>query len=249
MHEAIERRRLMITFCVPFYPWYRQYDRSRELLEVMIPAMNRCARRSELALSIADGGVRDVWGEDRNHDARAYEASIRAVWQGPLIYNLTENGITPMGFLEKGQPREGRVWIGRLVEESVMQADSEFVFINNIDIEIPVGFVDRYEEFVGPGRAWFPRCYHIHRLAPPDWTGGGYRPATGLVGIMKRDYVEIGGTDYMNYIKNRHDTDLYKRCLEKYECTHANLPGLLHRDHPGSCESMSEFNARGWSLS
>lgn len=237
----------MITFCVPFYPWYRRYDRSRELLDIMIPAMNRCARRDELTLSITDGGIRDVWEGTRVHDTNAYLDAIRAVWKGPLIYTPTENGITPDGFCQDGQPRDGRVWIGRLVEDAVMQAQTEHVFINNIDIEIPENFVDVFETMVSPGRVWFPRCFQLHRLSPRTSDQGGWRRAYGLVGITKTDYVNVGGTDYMKYIKNRHDTDLFNRCMVKYQCVHdVPLPGLIHRDHPGTCERMSEFNERGW---
>jgi len=73
-----------------------------------------------------------------------------------------------------------------------------------------------------------------------------------LCGIVRADFDVVGGNDE-GYIKDRHDSDFFNRCMTRW-CTTAEsgersrplLKGLFHIDHPGTCERTSAFNERGW---
>jgi len=223
-----------ISVCVPFYPWYRQHDRSEEVFTVLIPALVR-AGADNFELSIVDGGVTDIWGLNRAWDGPAFEARLRRAWPGRLVYTCTDAVLTPAT-----HARPHRFWVAAAVNAAIRQSTSEYVFINNIDIEVPPDFCARYFEHVGVGRAWFPFCYNIRADMPRQPLGGGWRSARGLVGITAADYWAIGGTDEA-FIKDRHDSDLYERVKARYAFTNEPLPGLFHIDHPGTNEGTSAF--------
>jgi hypothetical protein len=232
----------MVSMCVPFYPWYRDYDRSEEIFDVLIPSLNAMDEKERIEISIVDAGVRDVWGKKRRHDVSRFYERLCEAWGGALVYTVTSLGITPRGH---GAP--GRIWISRLVDESVHQASSDWLFLTNIDIHHPKNLLLRYEEHVARGRIWAPVTYHIHRLMPRENDRGGWRNCgKGILGVHRADYRAVGGQD-TGYVKDRHDADLWDRLRGRYAWSRGELPGLFHIDHPGCSEGTSEFKGT-WTL-
>lgn len=235
-----------ISVCVQFYPWYREFDRTEELFRVMIPSMIR-AGAENFELSISDAGIDDIWGFNRRRDIWAFRERLRSEWKGDLVYSCTDRAITP-----PRHKHSRRFWVSAGVNIAVRQSTCEYLWLNNIDIEIPENFYTVYMENVGPGRPWFPKCYNIRADMPRVSEGGGWRQGTGLCGIVRADFDVVGGNDE-GYIKDRHDSDFFNRCMTRW-CTTAEsgersrplLKGLFHIDHPGTCERTSAFNERGW---
>jgi hypothetical protein len=226
----------MISICVPFYPYYREYDRTEEIFDVLIPPMIK-AGVDNFELVLLDGGVVDKWELGRNRDIQEIYSRLRNLWPGELVYILTNQIITP-----SNHSKPNKFWMSKAVNDVIKASSYENIFIQNVDIEIPKNFVDEYNKNVGGGKVWFPRCYHIKKLMPRVHENGGWRNSCrGLVGILKSDYWSIGGTDQINYIKDRHDSDLYLRCKAKYNCIEEQLDGLFHVDHPGCNEKISEY--------
>jgi hypothetical protein len=236
----------MISICTPFYPYYRQYDRSNELFDYFIPALNR-ADYSQMELVLCDCGICDIWSEYHRPPRASIQDfwnRLRGLYKGKLNYCLTNQGLTPD---EHRAP--WRFWMANAVNMSIKNSSHDEIFIMNIDIEVPSNFVEKYHENVKPGQVWFPKCYHIKRTDPRVEQNGGWRAARGLVGITKKDYWDVGGTDHVTYVKDRHDSDLYKRVVSKYNIVEGNLKDFYHIDHPGGNESSSEFKDNNpWTL-
>ena len=225
-----------ISFCVPYYPWYREYDRSEELFKVLIPSMIK-AGPENFELSICDAGIVNVW---EDYPARPYPindiyARLKREWPGRLVYTATDRAITP-----KGHEREGRFWVAHAVNHAVWQSTSDYIFIQNIDIEIPEDFAEQYFAIVRENNFWVAKCYNIRRNFPRVHQNGGWRKARGLVGMLRKTYNDVGGTDE-KFIKDRHDSDLYERLIKRYDCIETCCEGLFHIDHPGTGEQTSEF--------
>ena len=237
---------MKISVCVPFYPWYYDFDRTEELFRVMIPSM-RAAGPENFELSICDAGIVDKYGNRaETRSVGALAARLRKEWPGELVYTCTDRAFTP-----PHHEYPSRVWISAAVNMSVYQSNHPFLFLNNIDIEIPKNFVQGYFANVKDGSPWFPKCYNIRGDMPRVHEDGGWRHGTGLVGITRSDYLRVGGNDE-TYIKNRHDSDLFNRCSAMFaepgalERNRPLLNGLFHIDHPGTSERTSAFNERGW---
>lgn len=237
---------MKISVCVPFYPWYYDFDRTHELFDVMIPSMVR-AGVDNFELSICDAGIVDKYGDRaRTRSVGEFAEQLHKAWPGELVYTCTDRAMTP-----PHHQYPARVWISAAVNMSVYQSNHPFLWLNNIDIEMPADFVARYFENVSSGHPWFPKCYNIRGDMPRIDDNGGWRHGTGLVGITREDYIRVGGNDE-SYIKNRHDSDLFNRCSAMFstpgelERNRPLLKGLFHIDHPGTSERTSAFNERGW---
>jgi len=235
-----------ISVCVPFYPWYYGFDRTEELFRVMLPTLIRAGAKN-FELSICDAGIRDIYGDRAvTRSVAGLAKRIRDAWPGELVYTCSDRAMTPP---HHRYPH--RVWISAAVNVSVAQSSCEYLWLHNIDIEIPADFVKTYFENVAHRRPWFPKCYNIRDDMPRTHENGGWRQGTGLCGITREDYNAVGRNDE-GYIKNRHDSDLFNRCMTMFyfvdipEKTRMLLEGMFHIDHPGTCERTSAFNERGW---
>lgn len=237
---------MKISVCVPFYPWYYTYDRTEELFRVMISSMIK-AGADHFELSICDAGLRDIYGvRHMTRNISHLYNRLRSEWPGNLIYTCSDRALT---FPWHNLPN--RFWVSAAVNMAVYQSSHEYLFLHNMDIEIPTSFYDDYCKAVAPGKPWFPKCYNIRGDMPRVHEGGGWRHGTGLCGITRTDYIAVGRNDE-GFIKNRHDSDLFNRCSGKFgkpgelERNRPLLQGLFHIDHPGTSERTSAFNERGW---
>lgn len=227
----------MISICVPFYPWYREYDRTEEIFDVLIASMNRCKRKGELELSIVDGGTEDIWGRQRRHISSVFLGNLFKSWDGKLKYSYDKEVI----YRRSGNRRS--FWVSKAVDKSVKQSSYDMVLTVGIDIEIPVDFVDIYESWVSPGNVFVFRCWHIRRDMPREQMPnlGGWRSARGIIGAMKSDYFQVGGQDLPGFVKDKADTDLYLRLKKAFNLKEIYPKGMFHVDHPGCNERTSEF--------
>ena len=85
----------MISVCVPFYPWYREVDRSPEVFDVLVKGLNEADGARNIELCLTDAGVEDVWakGKARMWDHRAFHKRLHAEFKGRLNYMLCKECI------------------------------------------------------------------------------------------------------------------------------------------------------------
>lgn len=229
----------MISICTVFYPWWRKYDRTDEIFDVLIKSMNNCVDKDKLELSIVDGGVEDVWDDKRNrkHDPVKFLERICKHWHGNLKYSLDSEVI------HRRPMNKRSFWVARAIDRSVQQSSSDRILTVGIDIELPQNFVEVYNNWVAPGKVLVFHCWHLRRDMPREHMKGmgNWRGTFGITGCMKEDYISIGGAEGTGKIKDRADSLRYLRLKDKFDLKHIKAEGTFHIDHPGCNEGTSEF--------
>jgi hypothetical protein len=231
-----------ISICTPFYPWHKGFDRTEELFDVLIPSLNK-SHPENFELVILDCGCEDVYNLNREKERNIIEFNkrLKKEFKGKLVYIFNDQCISPITHKEHGFSKRGYFWMANAVNLSIKNSTSDYIFIMNIDIEISNNFYEEYFKNVSLGKVWFPKCYHIKKTDKKVNENGVWRLERGLVGITKADYWSIGGTDSENYIKDRHDSDLYERCIKTFNIKEEKLLNFFHIDHPGTNVKNSDF--------
>jgi hypothetical protein len=227
----------MISICTIFYPWWRSFDRTEEIFDVLIDSMNKCKDKDLLELSVIDGGVFDIWGKERKHNAAKFEQRLSNEWKGKLKYSLDKSVIHYRSNERKA------FWVARAIDLAVKQASYEKVLTIGIDCEMPHNIIEVINNWVDYGKVLVFNCFHIRRDFPrihePHY--GGWRSARGITAVMKQDYLAIGGAEDTGMIKDRADSLRYLKLKEVYDLKEIREPGMFHVDHPGCAERTSEF--------
>jgi hypothetical protein len=226
----------MISVCVPFYPWYREYDRSHEVFDVLVKGLNKVKGAEELELCLTDGGVEDIWArrseKGRSWDAVTFKKRLKKEFKGKLNYSLAG------ALVHTSDNGNKRFWLVQGVIRSVRRASYENLLIFGIDCYAPEDLVERYSSIVKPGTAWVPLSYNVPQGAPLAITGGPGRcwhTARGIVGIKRQDYKAVGGYEgSLPLISTQSDSNFYMRMVEKMEIVMRKEEGLFHVNHPGS---------------
>lgn len=218
-----------LSICVPFYPWYREYDRTQEIFDVLIKGLNRCRDVENFELSIIDAGVLDVWGRGRIHHSREFEVKLANEFKGILKYKFDEESIH---YDDKKVPR---FWAAKAIDKSVRQSSSDKILIFGIDCFAPTDLLERYNKNVKDGKPWIIMSYNIPAFTKMEKGGSysGWHTAKGIVGILKSDYNKVGGYDH-KFIKDKSDSDFYVRMVKNYEIYVNKEDGFFHVNHPGS---------------
>jgi len=225
----------MIAVCTPFYPWWRDFERTNELFDVLIASMLQCSKNDQLILSIVDASAEDIWGNGRSHNRLEFVKRIRSVWGGRHVYSFAKDAI----HVDRGGNK--RFWISRAVNRCVDQVTADKLFLTGFDIWLPVDFVDRFNSIVNDTTCWVPHPYHVRRGAPLLHDGGKWRTARGLTGILKSNYYKMGKTREV-YINSRHDSVRFLNMCEKFTVAeHKTAQGFFHVDHPGGNEKPSDW--------
>lgn len=235
----------MISVCVPFYPWRKDYYRGEEPFEVMIKGLNQTENPRRLELCIIDGGVEDVFINRKNPgrawDYRAFHKRLRAEFKGKVNYEFSSNCI------HRDEGGTKRFWLAKAVAKSVKRATSDNILIFGIDIYASKDLMSKFYSIVKKGTAWVPFAFNIPKGAKLEVvsTKNGYcwHTARGIVGIKKKDYKKVGGYEKsLDLVATRTDSDFYGRMTEHLEVIKGREPGLFHVCHYGSNAS------RFWSL-
>ena len=222
----------MISFCVPFYPWYRSFSREEEIFNVLIPSLNDSEGVEDFELCIADGGREDIWDWGRVHDSSEFKARITCAFKGEVKFTDVDQ------ISVRGKYR--RWGLAKSINLAVELSTRSRLFIVGIDVCIPKDFSTRYQSNVGIGKSWVVIAAGLKRVADiPEFYRGGiparWNPAKGIVGIMREDFYSIGGYHADRFIKDHSDSNFYNRMVEHgFEMKEGREPGFFHINHPGS---------------
>lgn len=194
-------------------------NRSYQILNHLIPSLNICANKDLIDLSLYDCGSDDV---------PDLEKEIRDKWTGTLVYK--NNNIVFHKTLS--------------VNNAVKQSFSDFIFLCDADMTLPIDFVDQYWANVSTEMCWFPICFSLYKDKPKDIkTENGWWRATGtgMVGISKYNFLSIGGLDEKFKTWGGEDDDFLNRCKVKgFKINRANCTGLYHNWHAYKSDEVSK---------
>jgi hypothetical protein len=184
-------------------------NRTEMLRKWVLPSLDKMAKKDQILLSFYDCGSEDGLKE-----------AIEDSWKGPLIFTSHQERFTRSHSLNN----------------AVIQCACEKVFLCDADMVLPVNFVDQFELNVGPGKVWFPICFTLRKVKPPeiDPTFGWWRESgLGMVGIRRDDFMALGGLSLSFTDWGGEDGDLFNRCKTAgYQVTRENCHGLFHVWHP-----------------
>jgi hypothetical protein len=227
----------MISICVAFYPWYRDYDRSEEIFDVLIKGLNNTQNPKKLEICITDAGVEDIYinrkNSGRHWDHRAFHKRLRAEFKGAINYRLDE------GCIHVDEEGHKRFWMAKAIVESVNRAGNENLLLFGIDCYVPKDFITRYNSIVKEGTAWVPFAFNVPKGGKLEVvkTNKGYcwHTARGIVGIKKSDYRKVGGYEgCLDLIQMRTDSSFYNRMKDKLKIVERREVGLFHVGHKGT---------------
>jgi hypothetical protein len=219
-----------LSVCVPFYPWYREHDRSREVIDTLVEGLNNCRGVKNIELSLTDGGVVDVWGRGRIHYSKEFENEIKSKFNGKLNYTLDERCI------HYDVDKTPRFWLSMAVKNSIEKASSEKILILGIDCYACEDLLYRYDKYVEAGTAWIIMPYNVPYgaiLEIKNHPGYGWHTAKGITGILKGDYDSIGGFE-TKFLKNKSDSVFYMKIRRNMNVIERKEIGFYHINHPGS---------------
>jgi len=231
----------MISICTIFYPWYRAYDRTEEIFDVLLPSILEMDSGDQIELSIMDGGTSDVWKKNRQHDSDAFKQRIsRTIGNIPLVYTLDPGCITFHDGME-------RFWKGYAIEMAARQSTGDKLFLIGIDSTVPPGLSELFSMFVDDESAMVLYPFNIFRGKPYSThkDNGFWRNARGITGFTRDTYFGIGGTQYFKFKKSKQDSNRYDRAEKELQLSHLRIKGCYHIDHPGTNEHTSEFRYKG----
>lgn len=183
------------------------YNRSSQLLNHVLPAINALHDKHNIELSIYDTGSDDV-------DDLAVE--IRKRWKGALVFNSAKEVFTR----------------ARTLNKAVEQCTGNVIFLCDADISFPSDLLNIIQQIIRPGVAWFPICF---ASAPPNSKQTGkwlWYSAKGLAICMKDDFFKIGRLNEKYTTWGGEDGDLWERFYEnKFIVIRQKLRGLIHHYH------------------
>jgi hypothetical protein len=236
----------MISFCTVFYPWYRNYDRTEEIFDVLINSLNQMKGVRETELSIVNAGVLDVWNWDlrfkrptshrREFNSYKFKERICKSFKGKVKYLLDEDSIN---WDEYGVPR---FWVAKGLQTSVNISTNEYLLITGIDCYFSENFIEEYFSKVNDNQAWVilsTACKKVEDIKNYFESNQNeiirrHYTAKGIIGITKSNFYKLGGFN-INRIKDKVDSDFY-RSLKRSDINVREEPvnSVYHVWHPGS---------------
>ena len=227
----------MISFCCGFYPWYREYDRSQEVFDVLIRGLNTMHGVEDTELCLVSAAVMDVWRREyenpRSFNNEQFEEDIRKQFKGKVKYLLNESCINRD---VTGTPR---YWCSKSIDTAVKISTNDYIMIVGIDCYITGYFMSDYFERVKNGESWVLLSTGANSVEDIEYIEANqfkrfYYTARGIVGMFKDDYYKIGGYD-VNYLKDKSDSNFYRRMIASdLEVKEERVKNVYHVHHPGS---------------
>jgi hypothetical protein len=224
----------MISVCVAFYPWHRQFERSEQLLDVLIKSMNMADNKYEMELCVGDAGVVDTFMAGRVHDPGQLFGKAGSLWKGSLQWIVDKEFIQP--------DRTGKEnWsMSHCIQSAADISNGDYLFLTGIDITIPKNFVELYHSIVDDRRCWVPKCYKLldgmewRKYSRPEYARFvGWYGAKGIVGITKKNFYDMGGYP-TQYRKARSDSEFFRIMNTRFDVYHENCDDMYHIGHYGS---------------
>jgi len=198
-----------VTICVGIK------NRTYFLVKCLIDSAKNCVHCENLEFSIFDCGSDDV--EDLSK-------VIKENWSGNF-------------HLKRENVNFSRSYsFNRAVENS----KTEYVFLCDADMILPKDFLEHFFKNVSNEKSWFPICFSLLKNQPLGidetkngwWRDAGY----GMVGITKKNFLNLGGLSEKYKIWGGEDNDFYNRLKTKK--IRSKCAGLFHSWH------CSEYNIR-----
>lgn len=185
-------------------------NRSHQLLNYLLTSLQKIDSKELIDLSIYDCGSDDV---------PHLEVEIKKLWGGSLTYIVND------------------IKFSRTLSfnRAVKQSPSNFIFLCDADMTLPIDFINQYWANVSTEACWFPICFSLYKdkLSEIKKENGWWRTTgTGMVGISKDNFLSIGGLDEKYKTWGGEDDDLFNRCkLKNFKINRANCLGLFHNWH------------------
>jgi len=183
-------------------------NRTDRLLQCLIKSMCLCTDKDQLTLSIYDCGSEDD-----------VKSQIEKVWPGKLIFTSRQEKFTR----------------SHSINAAVMQCPTPQVFLCDVDMTLPVDFVSQFLANVGPGKVWFPICFTLRKGKPKEVTviNGWWRDTGfGMAGLLRSDFLTVGGLDLKFIRWGGEDSDIHDRCKNAgFTVVRENCTGMFHNWH------------------
>lgn len=232
----------MISFCCGFYPWYRGFERTQEVFDVLIEGLNSMYGVEDTELCLVSAAVLDIWRpaprfNPRKFDSSEFEDKLKKSFKGKVKYLLDKGSIH--WSKKKGSPSVPRYWCSKSIAKSIEISSNDYIMIVGIDCYITDYFILDYFQNVAKGKAWVLISTKIRSVDDINFYKAGqlerkYYSARGIIGIYKKDFYKIGGYD-CSYLKDRADSVFFDR-LDKsdIEIKEQKVNNVYHVSHPGS---------------
>lgn len=194
------------------------YNRTDQLLNHFLPALNALLDKHEVELSIYDTGSDDV---------KDLAFAIRKKWKGAIVYKSSNENFSRSSALNK----------------AVEQCTGNVIFLCDADISFPSVITTIIKQIIQNGIVWFPICFATappNSLKPGKWL---WYSAKGLVICMKDDFINIGKLNEQYTTWGGEDGDLWERFHQaNFIVIRQKLPGLIHHYHTPAKGAMDYFN-------
>ncbi len=186
-----------ITICIGIK------NRSNNLLNFVIPSLNKAQHLDLITLSVYDCGSDDVAN---------LENEIKHLWHGTLIYqNNTHDFARSKAF-----------------NSAVKQAPEGLVLICDADMSLPSDIVNKVNQFVTPHSAWFPHVWYTNA----DGSGRFYTESTGMMASTKATFLQVGGYDETITTWGYEDWYLFFAYYKHHiACIRSNEREFIHHYH------------------
>ena len=186
-----------ITICIGIK------NRSNNLLNFVIPSINKAHHRELITLSVYDCGSDDVAN---------LENEIKNLWKGKLIYQSQAQDFAR----------------SKAFNNAVKQAPEGLVLICDADMSLPSDIVNKVNQFVTPHSAWFPHVWYTNA----DGSGRFYTESTGMMASTKATFLHVGGYDETITTWGYEDWYLFFAYYKHHiACIRSNEREFIHHYH------------------
>ena len=186
-----------ITICIGIK------NRSHNLLNHVIPSLNKTAHRDRITLSVYDCGSDDISN---------LEHEIKNSWNGRLIYQSSAQAFAR----------------SKAFNNAVRQAPEGLILVCDADMSIPSDIVNKVNQYVSRHSAWFPHVWYTNQ----DGSGRYYTESTGMMASTKSTFFKVGGYDETITTWGYEDWYLFFAYYKHHHaCIRSNEPNFIHHYH------------------
>ena len=192
-------------------------NRSKQLLSIFLPSLNKCVNRNIIALSIVDC---------HSDDIPNLKVEIEKIWKGTLYYTKSEKPFTRSSS----------------TNDAVKQCKEEKVFLCDADMQLPANFMQLVTDRIKSNMTWFPICFSllVNRPAVINKSNGRWRKlGFGMCGVWKSKFLKMGGYNETFKSWGGEDTHFYKSSTGTIIRT--NCEGLFHHWHPDDMDYKNKW--------
>jgi hypothetical protein len=166
------------------------YNRSDNYINRLLKSINEADHKDMIELSIVDCHSADI---------DSLEKSIRERWSGKIVFSSDNQAFAR----------------SRTFNKAVAQSAYPIVFICDADLSVPPDIVQLCNNYVAPGRTWYPIYFFLFNKRPLKvhkdngiWEQYGSK---GMFACLKSDFNTIGGLNEQYLTWGHEDTELWER--------------------------------------